>query len=704
MNIQEPSANTQTRLESWKEIGAYLQRDSTTARRWEKEEGLPVHRHSHKSRSSVYAYPSEIDAWRATRKVALEPAPARPLWKIPAFALTMLLCLVMVGNGVRPVSAQQASMTARQIWANAEGGGADSISPDGRLISFVDWESGNLAVRDLPSGSVRRLTNTGGWKSSDPGWVDGGSLVSPDGSQVAYNWWDNKTSHDEIRIVSLHGTEFAPPQIVRQNKEDEAITPFGWSPDGKQLYVERRLSDRTTQLAVVSIQGGTFRVLTSMGWLAAQARLSPDGRYIAYDRPTGDAAPSSDIVILATDGSQESVVVDHPAKDFSPMWSPDGRHVLFLSDRTGRTSLWSVPVENGKSQAEPEMVKADVGQMLPLDIARDGTLYYMVAGKRRNIHFAELDGTLKVAKPPVPAAERFLNGNFHPSWSPDGEFLAYYSAREGAYRRPLGPLAPENATVLVVRTVKTGEERDIRLPLQIPAYPVIAEPKWFPDGHSVLVVGWVSRQPGFGYFRVDLASGKTELLHRPQGPQRTGLGPGRLDLSPDGKSIYYLDGALRRFDIDTGQDTEVRKMVTAEGQLAISPDGKLIALAYRSADAYDESIAIYIAVIAGGEPRLVYQMGKGVDQNSFQATLTWTKDQRYLLFGQPDNAVKPKGSALWRIPVAGGEPEKLGISLKGVFKTPRIHPDGRRIAYESIEGSGDEVWALGNFLPEVKGK
>jgi Tol biopolymer transport system component len=268
----------------------------------------------------------------------------------------------------------------------------------------------------------------------------------------------------------------------------------------------------------------------------------------------------------------------------------------------------------------------------------------------------------------------------------------------------LGPLAPENATVLVVRTVKTGEERDIRLPLQIPAYPVIAAPKWFPDGHSVLVVGWVSRQPGFGYFRVDLASGKTELLHRPQGPQRTGLGPGRLDLSPDGKSIYYLDGALRRFDIDTGQDTEVRKMVTAEGQLAISPDGKLIALAYRSADAYDESIAIYIAVIAGGEPRLVYQMGKGVDQNSFQATLTWTKDQRYLLFGQPDNAVKPKGSALWRIPVAGGEPEKLGISLKGVFKTPRIHPDGRRIAYESIEGSGDEVWALGNFLPEVKGK
>src|SRR5690242_4123418 len=100
------SEQPQDRLESWKEIGAYLQRDARTVRRWEKEEGLPVHRHGHKRGSSVYAYPSEIDAWRAGRKVAPEPAPARPLRKIPAFGLTMLLCLVMVGNGVRPVSGQ----------------------------------------------------------------------------------------------------------------------------------------------------------------------------------------------------------------------------------------------------------------------------------------------------------------------------------------------------------------------------------------------------------------------------------------------------------------------------------------------------------------------------------------------------------------------------------------------------------------------
>src|SRR5579862_9487834 len=87
----------ETPLESWKEIGAYLQRNAATVRRWEKEEGLPVHRHSHKSRSSVYAYPSEIDAWRASRKVVAEatPAPVSTFLRVPTFALAILLCLIM---------------------------------------------------------------------------------------------------------------------------------------------------------------------------------------------------------------------------------------------------------------------------------------------------------------------------------------------------------------------------------------------------------------------------------------------------------------------------------------------------------------------------------------------------------------------------------------------------------------------------------
>jgi TolB-like protein/Flp pilus assembly protein TadD len=55
------------RLDSWKEIAAYLNRGVRTVRRWETEEGLPVHRHVHRTLGSVYAYKSEIDTWRQTR-------------------------------------------------------------------------------------------------------------------------------------------------------------------------------------------------------------------------------------------------------------------------------------------------------------------------------------------------------------------------------------------------------------------------------------------------------------------------------------------------------------------------------------------------------------------------------------------------------------------------------------------------------------
>lgn len=59
-------------LDSWKEIAAYLNRDVTTVQRWEKRERMPVHRHLHDRSGSVYAYSSELDAWRQSRRLRLE--------------------------------------------------------------------------------------------------------------------------------------------------------------------------------------------------------------------------------------------------------------------------------------------------------------------------------------------------------------------------------------------------------------------------------------------------------------------------------------------------------------------------------------------------------------------------------------------------------------------------------------------------------
>src|SRR5689334_19263048 len=63
----------ENRLDSWKEIAAYLSRDITTVQRWEKREGMPVHRHLHDRIGSVYAFTSELDAWQQSRNLSLEP-------------------------------------------------------------------------------------------------------------------------------------------------------------------------------------------------------------------------------------------------------------------------------------------------------------------------------------------------------------------------------------------------------------------------------------------------------------------------------------------------------------------------------------------------------------------------------------------------------------------------------------------------------
>ena len=72
-NREEPSGSLASdRLDSWKEIAAYLKRDERTVRRWEEREGLPIHRHQHKSRAAIFAYKSELDAWWNNGQNALE--------------------------------------------------------------------------------------------------------------------------------------------------------------------------------------------------------------------------------------------------------------------------------------------------------------------------------------------------------------------------------------------------------------------------------------------------------------------------------------------------------------------------------------------------------------------------------------------------------------------------------------------------------
>ena len=566
---------------------------------------------------------------------------------------------------------------ARRVWA----GSADSVSLDGRYLSYTDWETGDVAIRDLITRTDRHLTNDGA-----PGLKAGfseGSIISPDNRQVAYNWWSEAAKQDELRIIAFTGAENARPQTVYASTEIDYIQPAGWTPDGKQLLVVRSLKDQTIQLGMVSIQDKSIRVLKSLGWSYPDVDLSHDGRYIAYAAPARDNTATRNISILAVDGGRDIAMEQRAADNFAPVWSPDGSRIVFLSDRTGTASLWTVPVLGGKPSGPAELLKANVGSMGPLGIAKNGTLYYTSQEDRRNIYIADLDAAMKVTQPPVLASERFLNSNGRGAWSRDGRYFAYYSFRSAES-------APSRSATLVIRTVATGEERDIPLHPRVPIHSFAAPPRWFPDGRSVLVAALRPQQSGIGYYRVDLTSGDAELL---QHTTKWGIPAMQPDLSPDGKTIFYAhDDAeltqLIRFDIDSRRETKLR---VADGlvSLAVSPDGTQLAYLQRG--------SIEVMPAAGGEPRTVYR-APGVTAD--QSTVVWMPAQRDLLFVQSRGGGEKDPHVLWRVPLNGDRPEEVGIARTGGYPfSPQMHPDGRRIMFESHEGGDGAIWTLENFLP-----
>ena len=83
---ERPLEDQLGRLDSWKEIAAYLKRDVTTAQRWEKREGMPVHRHVHEKGGSVYALTQELDDWIQSRRPRVDESEKKPEAEMPPAA------------------------------------------------------------------------------------------------------------------------------------------------------------------------------------------------------------------------------------------------------------------------------------------------------------------------------------------------------------------------------------------------------------------------------------------------------------------------------------------------------------------------------------------------------------------------------------------------------------------------------------------
>ena len=557
-------------------------------------------------------------------------------------------------------------------------GGGGRPSPDGRYLSFTERETGDLAVRDLITNTSRHVTNTGGWVAS--GDYATGSVISPDGRQVAYEWFVQKEFKNELRVASIATGELVRPKVVLRTEPNDYLRHLAWTPDGRQLVVLRSLPDRINQIGIVTIQDGSFRNIKSLEWRRSDLlSLSPDGRYIAYDVPAGDAGSPRDIFVLATDGSRETAVVRNPANDSSPLWSPDGSRLLFLSDRSGSNALWTVPIEDGRPNGPAALIKANVGSIRLQGMTKSGTLYYFsdTGGRPENLYVTDLD-TMHATKPPVPATERFIDMNLGSTWSRDGEYLAYYSFRDPSVR------------LLVTRSSKTGAERTVPLPTRVES-PWKAGPKWFPDNRSVLVLSGDAQGAGFEFHRLALDTGNTELLtHLP-------LNVSSYDLSPDGRTIFYatvMDNGqkLMRLDIDSHRETELSNLALPNVRLPFSalPGWEIVSLAV-SPDGLQLATTLIGGVVevisaAGGQSREVFRPAvPGISTGSLRNALAWTPDQRFLLFVQGDGA-------LWKAPALGGEAEKVGISMGGI-KSPAVRPDGKQIVFGASAGGGTrEVW------------
>jgi hypothetical protein len=159
----EPPQPFGSRLDSWKEIAAYLRRDVRTVQRWEKLAGLPVHRHENDKVGSVFAFTHELDSWRnngANRAAITAPeVNAQPFrWAIAALVfLALVLAGFLFRKNIRRLVrgfGQPQQLTIRKVYEGLDAYILSRISPDGRYLSFKDSLTANLAIRDLATGKL----------------------------------------------------------------------------------------------------------------------------------------------------------------------------------------------------------------------------------------------------------------------------------------------------------------------------------------------------------------------------------------------------------------------------------------------------------------------------------------------------------------------------------------------------------------------
>ena len=456
--------------------------------------------------------------------------------------------------------------------------------------------------------------------------------------------------------------------VVRQLTFDPGLEAEpSFSPDGN--YLAYTTNDRgSLDIAIMPIAGGQVRRLVATQADEAQPAWSPDGTQIAFTsardhggrlRNIGGLSALSafvqgqggDIFVVPAAGGAAAKLVDRGAY---PSWSPDGRTIVFQSDRGGRWDIWTVPSQGG----EPRRLTDDADVDYHPAWSPDGR---WIAYASTGLKVVPSDGSSPPRPLTVPA-----QGVLAPAWSPDGRWL-YFAATPSRdeSRTSLWRLAfPPGNEPSHVERITLGESADVD--------PAVAA------SGGRLAYGRVSYSPDL--WELDVRSRALRQI------TSTSCLEDYPQLSTDGRTLaFHSDRAGRTGLFTIGIDGTGLQPVTASEVVATmprwSPDGRMLAFVHRTATTW----AIAIQPVGGLTVRdLVSFPQPGAVQGP-----QWAPDGRRLAYSktEPD-----RRTSIHVVDLSGADREVL--SSGGLALFPAWSPDGRSLAFQKEENGPRQIWVV----------